>query len=85
MSRVTFGDLYCDYLDINTSVKDCRKVQDVAIVPRKMVEMIIEKCLEDYEHSCEYQGIDKYANGICVESKDIKRYAESLLKQFEEE
>lgn len=85
MSRVTFSDLYNDYLDINTSVKDCGKVQNVAIVPRKIVEMIIEKCLKDYECACEYQEIDQYANGICIESKDIKRYAESLLKRFEEE
>lgn len=75
MSRVTFSDLYNDYLDINTSVKDCGKVQNVAIVPRKMVEMIIEKCRQDvikYNHDSE-------------EAACIKQYAESLLKQFEEE
>ena len=75
MSRVTFGDLYIDYLDINTSVKDCKKVQEVEIVPRKMVEMIIEKCRQDiikYNHNSE-------------EAACIKQYAESLLKQFEEE
>lgn len=79
MSRVTINNI------LNLCYVERPRVVDIEVVPRKMVEMIIEHCLEDYKCMCESQGVDQYANGICVESTEIKRYAETLLKQFEEE
>lgn len=83
MSRVTFGDFYTDYLDISTSIEDCRKVQNVEIVPRKMVEMIIEKCKEIQRDNNDDD--DRHECGKWCASDEIKEYAESLLKQFEDD
>ena len=78
MSRVTLNDIYCDY-----DVQD-EEAKDIEVIPRKMVEMIIKKCEEEKEElrpSCdvpiEHGEITAYTN--------IREYAESLLKQFEED
>ena len=75
MGRVTI-----DHLDFDFNHTEIEKHDDcsmIEVVPRKMVEMIIEKCKQDsaqpFYHDC-----------IIEEARDIKRYAESLLKQFEE-
>ena len=53
-------------------------VKNIEIVPRKMVEMIIER-IESNKAVCEPDG---YAEHIL---DNISMYAESLLKRFEEE
>lgn len=77
MDKVTIKDLYWE-LSSDELYRDfiwdgCK---DIEVVPRKIVEMIIEKCEEDsaqpFYHDC-----------IIEEARDIKRYAESLLRQFE--
>lgn len=56
------------------------RVQCVPIVPRKIVEMIIEECERNEITN------HKYGN-YCAENnlEHIREYAESLLKQFEED
>ena len=70
MSSVKIKDIYYD-----GEVDSCEKVKNIEVVPRKIVEMIIEKC---------HQDIIKY-NHNSEEAACIKQYAESLLKQFEED
>lgn len=78
MSRVSIKELYWELTDDKYSNNVWEKYKDIELVPRKMVEMIIEKCEEDsaqpFYHDC-----------IIEEARDIKRYAKSLLKQFEED
>lgn len=77
MSRVRIADVYSDYYafvidDVNT----------VEIVPRKIIEQIIKKCDYDMERlNSQYS----YECGVINEAERIKDYAESLLKQFEED
>lgn len=74
MSRVTISDLHAG---IHHSRVDAYGLyKDIEIVPRKMVEMIIEKCEKDGA---------TYLSHVANEALDIKKYAESLLKQFEED
>ena len=73
MSKATFKDVHNEILD---QPGKYNQIKDIEIVPRKMVEMIIERCEEDsaqpFYHDC-----------IIEEARDIKRYAEALLEQFE--
>lgn len=73
MSRVRLIDIYNERF--NEPTLKLSATADIEVVPRKMVEMIIEKCRQDvikYNHDSE-------------EAACIKQYAESLLKQFEED
>ena len=80
MSRVTIRELYSedDYIiDYDEAIKN------IEIVPRKMVEMIIEKC-----DVMKLQTIDNDYEKSVVRfnaCNSLKEYAESLFKQFEEE
>ncbi len=76
MSRVTLSDVWHTLTEAPAT--DFDKVSQLEIVPRKMVEMIIEKCSKDI---CAEHG----SNFAKAEASLIKRYAESLLKQFEED
>ena len=75
MSRVTIDNLFID------SMKDAEgydKIKNIEIVPRKIVEIIIAECnsqISDFHHN----------PSIVNTATHIKDYAESLLKQFEEE
>jgi hypothetical protein len=72
MSRVNIGQVYCDLYERQ---KD--DACNIEIVPRKMVEMIIEKC---DERIAAYRP----SGYIAAELKGVKEYAESLLEKFEE-
>ena len=78
MSRVTILDLVSDYKDADIDMSTCKKSRDIQVIPRKMVEMIIEKCVRD-------ESEPAYSNATQEEATDIRKYAESLLKQFEED
>lgn len=79
MSRVTIDDIQHDASGLdNMSWADITKLYQIEVVPRKMVEMIIER-LKRNTSSCRD---DSYANFILT---DVLQYAESLLKKFEEE
>lgn len=73
MSRVTIKKLYGE---IDYDEDDYIAIKDVKIVPRKMVEMIIERLKRNIS-ACEN---DSYADFTLT---DVLQYAESLLKQFE--
>lgn len=73
MSRVTIESLMA-----HEAWAEFCEIEDIEIVPRKMVEMIIER-LKINISSCEK---DSYADFTLT---DVLKYAESLLKQFEEE
>lgn len=77
MNRMTIDNLFID------SMKDAEgydKIKNIEIVPRKIVEMIIEKCID--HTSVSYPS--DYIMGVLNEADWIAKYAESLLKQFEE-
>lgn len=84
MSRVTFGDLYNDYLDVNTSVGDCKKVQKIEIVPRKIVEMIIDKCNDEIDYCKQFEG-NEYYDGKADGVGFIKNITKMLLKEFDDD
>lgn len=79
MSRVTINDIHNDVVySANWS-----QVCDTEIVPRKIVEMIIEKCIETQRDNDSNDDLLEIGYWGMVE--EIKEYAESLLKQFEED
>lgn len=75
MSRVTINDSAWDYRHTATC-EDIVSSADIEIVPRKIVEMIIEKCEKDGA---------TYLGAVGNEALDIKEYALSLLAQFEKD
>lgn len=75
MSRVTIDDIVRNY-NADRYPYDGGRIE---VVPRKIVEMIIEQC----ENDASEPKSDNYILGISNEANCIKRYAESLLKQFE--
>lgn len=90
MSRVTIESLYSDFIIPRTNAREYGanyeqyvKLAEMEVVPRKMVEMIIEKCKEiQHDNNADY---DYMECGKWCASDEIKDYAESLLKHFEEE
>lgn len=78
--KVTANMLYYDTINGQEQFDKWHECMATPIVPRKMVEMIIEECERDEITN------HKYGN-YCAEDnlKHIREYAESLLKQFEEE
>lgn len=76
MSSVKIKELYWEIERDNYASKVWDGYKDIEVVPRKMVEMIIERCLTG----------EKLVNQTtAMEVRDIRNYAESLLKQFEED
>lgn len=75
MSKVRLIDIYNERFN-EPSLK-LSATADIEVVPRKMVEMIIERLKRNIS-SCEN---DSYAGFTLT---DVLQYAESLLKQFEE-
>lgn len=89
MSRVTIGDITEDLLPFT---EKGNKVIPVEIVPRKMVEMIIEqydRIIDESERQIAYFNEDSDAAYAATVRKScvgmLKACAESLLKQFEED
>lgn len=76
MSRVTLSDVWHTLTEAPAT--DFDKVSQLEIVPRKMVEMIINYCKSD-----EYLTIK--SDAAKAEAYLIRHYAEYLLEQFEEE
>lgn len=107
MSRVTIEGLYSDFTVPRTNAREWgvnfeqyERLANTEIVPRKMIEMIIEMCdeiIDDMEKSiasfkeiayCYEDGVDDAifeANIRKSVATGFKTYAESLLKQFEED
>lgn len=77
MSRVTIGDLVEDYRTDSIDVNALASVNKIEVVPRKMVELIIKRCEENWKIYGGYTDRGKEAFSIGI-------YAEQLLKQFEE-
>ena len=72
MNRVRINDIF------NICYVERPRVADIEVVPRKMVEMIIKECdsqISDFHHN----------PSIVNTATHIKDYANSLLKQFEED
>lgn len=94
MSRVTIHDICKELITIlgpkydePVAIYDST-ISDIEVVPRRIVEKIIEFCVMSCEKSNEPTGnshIDDFHTGIWAQSLDTKHYAEFLLKQFEEE
>lgn len=85
MSKVTIESLYDDFAVPRTEAREYgvnyelyAKLAEIEVVPRKMVEMIIERI--------------KVNKSVCVSDSyaehtldNVLQYSESLLKQFEED
>ena len=83
MSRVTIGELTEDYLPFT---KEGNEATTIEVVPRKMVEMIIEKCERQITYiDPEERVFNSYARGIVDYAESVKTYAERLLREFEKE
>lgn len=78
--KVTANMLYYDTINGQEQFDKWHECMATPIVPRKMVEMIIEECERDEITNYKYGN---YCAGDNL--KHIREYAESLLKQFEEE
>ena len=77
--RVTIGELTEDYLPFT---KEGNEATTIEVVPRKMVEKIIEKC----ERMMEFYTCDTdFVRGKKWAYDDIRAYAYDLLGQFEKE
>ena len=81
MSRATIKDLYWEIAQETYANNVWMKYKDIEVVPRKMVEMIIEKCKE-IQHDNNNDD-DRHECGKWCASDEIKEYAESLLDEFE--
>lgn len=74
MSKVRLIDIYNERF--NEPTLKLSATADIEVVPRRMVEMIIERC------SISEKLVNKTT---AMEVRDIRNYAESLLRQFEED
>lgn len=74
--KVTAWMLYKDDIEGQERFDEWHKCMSTPIVPRKMVEMIIKKCHEDYV----WYGGDSFAG---KEALSILNYSIKLLEQFE--
>ena len=87
MSKVTIYDI-CEvnnrYYINSPEARNLDKIFDIPVVPRKMVEMIIERCQKQMNSVLLKKDID-YTDGIYNAAFDIKIYAEELLRQFEKD
>jgi len=90
MSRVTIESLYGDFTvprkvarEYGANYEQYEKLAETEVVPRKIVEMIIQKCKEIQNDNIDGYGLHEC--GKWAASEEIKEYAESLLNQFEEE
>lgn len=81
MSKITIRNLCLEMHRV--SLSEYNLYGNIEIVPRKIVEMIIEKCKE-IQHNNDDDD-DRHECGKWCASDEIKDYAESLLKQFEGE
>lgn len=85
MSRVIINELGYD-ITKPMPVEEYDKVEkilDVEIVPRKIVEMILDKCDEIREKYKDEESDSAY--GRWASATEIKSYTEDLLKEFEGE
>lgn len=80
MSRVTIKELYWEINEDEHADDVWEDYKDIEVVPRKTVEMIIEECKRNTITNYKYGN---YCAGDNL--THIGDYAESLLKQFEEE
>lgn len=83
MGKVTIKDIYWDLssdeMNHNFAWDGCK---DIEVVPRKIVEMIIEKC----ERMMDFYSADyDFTRGKKWAYDEIRAYAESLLMEFEED
>lgn len=75
MNRVTIGNLVDDF--ITSPIEERDKTRDIEVVPRKVVEDIIDYAKQVHDAAPESEGKQMAA-------EDIIGYAESCLKDFEE-
>ena len=95
MSRVTIQDLYKEVVrDRYDSNVGWDEYKDMEIVPRKMVEMIIDYCenLADLHHKNLKHAIDiqdkegeKFFRQLEYAFRGVINYSSILLTQFEED
>lgn len=80
MGRVTLKKIMIDMR--RTAYPEFVDAAEIEVVPRKIVEKIIEQCNKDIKY---YHLDAPVHNAICNEAQVIKRYAEKLLREFEED
>ena len=91
MSRVTIGKLVDDFID--SSIEERDKAKDIEVVPRKIVEDIIEQC-DEYQQSLakKNEGYESEDTILHVQKNLAKiealmfvmHLASGLLRDFEE-
>lgn len=82
MDRVTIGALVEDLIPFT---EKGNKVTEVEIVPRSLVEAVINYCNVVVEYAEQSAGIvNDRDQGMVDMAKSVARYAKHLLKEFEE-
>lgn len=90
MSRVTIGKLVADYN--SATFEERQRTKDIEVVPRKMVEDIIESC-DNYQKSLALKNEklgrsqlnDVVKNNAKIETLTfVMNLADGLLREFEE-
>ena len=84
MSRVTIGDLIDVVIPFEAKSD---KIIPIEIVPRKIVEEIINKCEEDKQSCCDVAGTKEAEEDAIIfgYASEVIDFAKALLKEFEEE
>ena len=89
MSRVTIGKLVDDFIDSPIEERD--KTRDIEVVPRKMVEDIIEECLKKgkgcYDMANQLKDNPEAQNRWFTRSvtwENAAKISHELLEKFEE-
>ena len=87
MSRVKIKELYWEIQNKCNYAEDAwKEYKDIEVVPRKIVEMIIEKCKEiDSRYTTDDNFANSYYSGRRQSAYELQEYTESLLKYFEED
>lgn len=97
MDRVTIEGLYSDFTvpraearQYGMNYEQYERLANTEIVPRKMIEMIIEMCEKEEDEALDdaygkYEDDPDYSTGYANAMSAIRVFANSLLEQFEEE
>lgn len=83
MGSVTMENLSNDLNFI--SVERWEKLKDVEVVPRRMVEMILEQIDKNINFLFEHSTIEERKIGAVAELSCLESYINNLLKAFEED
>ena len=83
MNHITINDIWGEIYDSKEyNMQEIDKLSSIEVVPRRMMEMIIDECNEIIDN---YKCDDtNYACGRRNSAVQLHEYTKTLLKQFDE-